>query len=220
MALAAKSCRRRLPLVQKLQTALGGFTIEVEERLDCGAAYYKDSGNDCSTAAFEAARNADAILLGAMGLPSVRLPDGTEIAPHLRMRDEFGLYAGVRPVKAFPNTPRRLLDERAAKIDLIVLRESTEGLFYSHGRGEVIGDSEARETLRITRPTTENLCDTALQARRAGARPKAARAVSPASTRPTCSAPSRSSARSSTSARRKFPDIRPITTTSTPWRSI
>ena len=150
-----------LMLVEMLQTRLGGFEIHVEERLDCGATYYKTSGEDCSKAAFEAARGADAILLGAMGLPSVRLPSGTEIAPHLRMREEFGLFAGVRPVKAYPNTPRRLADERASKIDLIVLRESTEGLFYTQGRGEVIGDSEARETLRITRTTTENLCDVA-----------------------------------------------------------
>ncbi len=152
-----------LLLVERLQKKLGGFQIQVEERLDCGAAYFQDSGKDCSTAAFEAARNADAILLGAMGLPSVRYPDGTEIAPHLRMRDEFGLFAGVRPVKAFPNTPRRLLDDRSMGIDIIILRESTEGLFYSHGRGEVIGDTEARETLRITRKTTENLCDVAFK---------------------------------------------------------
>jgi 3-isopropylmalate dehydrogenase len=106
-------------------------------------------------------------MLGAMGLPSVRLPSGTEVAPHLRMREEFGLFAGVRPVKAFANTPRRLLDDRAKEIDLIVLRESTEGLFYTQGRGEVIGDSEARETLRITRKTTENLVDTAFKLARA-----------------------------------------------------
>jgi 3-isopropylmalate dehydrogenase len=97
-----------------------------------------------------------------MGLPDVRFPDGTEIAPHLKMRDAFGLFAGVRPVKAFPNTPRRLLDERAGNIDLIVLRESTEGLFFSHGRGQVT-HTEARETLRITRTTTEKLCDTAFK---------------------------------------------------------
>jgi 3-isopropylmalate dehydrogenase len=138
-----------------------GFKLAFETRADCGAAYYRTSGRDCSEAAFEAARSADAILLGAMGLPDVRYPDGTEIAPHLRMRDVFGLYAGVRPVKAFANIPRRLADPRAANIDLVILRESTEGLFYSHGRGEVIGDMEARETLRITRATTEKLCDTA-----------------------------------------------------------
>ena len=150
-----------LVLVEMLSNRLGGFSISVEERLDCGASYYRESGRDCSAEAFEAAREADAILLGAMGLPSVRLPGGTEVAPHLRMREEFGLSAGVRPVKAFANTPRRLLDERAAKIDLVVLRESSEGLFHTQGRGEVIDDREAREVLLVTRPVTERLCDTA-----------------------------------------------------------
>jgi 3-isopropylmalate dehydrogenase len=152
-----------LHVLNIVERALGGFTLDIDERRDMGALYYKESGEDISKGAFRAARGADAILMGAMGWPAVRYPDGTEISPHLKLREEFGLYAGVRPVKAFPNTPRRLLDERAAGIDLVVLRESTEGLFYTHGRGEVIGDSEARETLRITRATTEKLCDTAFR---------------------------------------------------------
>ncbi len=150
-------------LLQTLERTVGGFTLDVEERRDMGALYYKESGEDISQAAFEAARQADAILMGAMGWPEIRYPDGTEISPHLKLREAFGLYAGVRPVKAFPNTPRRLLDERAAQIDFVVLRESTEGLFYTQRRGEVIGDSEARETLRITRATTEKLCDAAFR---------------------------------------------------------
>jgi len=154
-----------------VQKAVGGFTLDVEERLDMGALYYRDSGEDMSQAAFAAASAADAILMGAMGWPAIRYPDGTEIAPHLKLRDAFGLYAGIRPVKAFANTPRRLLDERASHIDFVVLRESTEGLFYTHGRGEVIGDSEARETLRITRATSEKLFDVAFRmARRRKAR--------------------------------------------------
>ena len=72
-----------------------------------------------------------------MGLPDVRHADGTEIAPHLAMRENFHLVAGVRPVKAYPNVPQRLADPRAADIDFIVLRESTEGLFYSRDKGEV-----------------------------------------------------------------------------------
>jgi len=43
---------------------------------------------------------------------------------------------------------------------MVILRESTEGLFYSaavHKRAEVIGDEEVRDTLRITRTTTEKL---------------------------------------------------------------
>lgn len=158
-------------LLDILSKAIGGFSFAVEERLDMGALYYRDSGKDISETAFEAAKSADAILMGAMGWPAIRHPDGTEISPHLMLREQFGLYAGVRPVKAFANTPRRLLDERAANIDLVILRESTEGLFFTQGRGEVIGDSEARETLRITRATTEKLCDTAFRiARRRKAR--------------------------------------------------
>jgi 3-isopropylmalate dehydrogenase len=58
----------------------------------------------------------------------VRYPDGTEIAPHLDMRREFGLFAGVRPVRAYPHTRAPLADPRARDIDLVILRESTEGL--------------------------------------------------------------------------------------------
>ncbi len=152
-----------LALLETLAGHFGTFKFNFVERRDCGATYYTQSGEDCSKEAFETARAADAILLGAMGLPNVRLPSGTEIAPHLRMREEFQLISGVRPVKAFPNTPRRLADPRAESIDLVILRESTEGLFYTQGRGELIGDSEARETLRITRPTTEKLCDEAFR---------------------------------------------------------
>jgi len=125
-----------------------------------GAGYFAEIGRDIEPDGEARAGAADAIFLGAIGLPSVRHSDGTEISPHLRLRDMFGLYAGVRPVKAYPNTPQRLADPRAADIDLIILRESTEGLFYSaaaHNRSEVIGDQEVRETLRISRPVTERL---------------------------------------------------------------
>lgn len=152
-----------LVVLERLERVIGGFSLDFKIFNECGAAYYAQSGRDCSEAAFAGARSADAILLGAIGLPHIRFPAGTEITPHLRMREEFGLYAGIRPVKAYPNTPRRLADPRAAEIDLVIVRESTEGLFFTQGRGEVIGDSEARETLRITRATTEKLCDAAFR---------------------------------------------------------
>ncbi|MEM9603507.1 MAG: isocitrate/isopropylmalate family dehydrogenase [Pseudomonadota bacterium] len=136
-----------------------GFSLAYRD-IDAGAGLYAREGIDIEAGGERAAGEADAILLGAIGLPSVRHTDGTEISPHLRLRDRFGLYAGVRPVKAYPNAPQRLADPRAADIDLVILRESTEGLFYSaavHGRSEVIGDSEVRDTLRITRTTTEKL---------------------------------------------------------------
>jgi len=140
----------------------GGFSLCYEE-LAAGAGCYRQTGVDVADEDLALAGEADAILLGAMGLPDVRYPDGTEISPHLRMRDIFGLYAGVRPVRAWPGTPSRLADPRARDIDFVVLRESSEGLFASHGKGEVIGDAEARETLVITRATSEKLFDFAFR---------------------------------------------------------
>lgn len=137
--------------------AAGSLAIR---EIHAGAGYYRESGRDIQADGEQAAGDCDAIFLGAIGLPAVRAKDGTEISPHLRLREIYQLYAGIRPVKAYPNAPQRLADPRAAKIDFIVLRESTEGLFYSaavHNRSEIIGDSEVRDTLRITRSTTEKL---------------------------------------------------------------
>ena len=130
------------------------------EEIEAGAGYYKETGVDIEPGGEVRAGDADAIFLGAIGLPSIRHHDGTEISPHLRIRDRYGLYAGVRPVKAYPSAPQRLADPRAASIDLVILRESTEGLFYTaavHGRSDIRGDEEVRDTLRITRTTTEKL---------------------------------------------------------------
>ncbi|MEM7379246.1 MAG: isocitrate/isopropylmalate family dehydrogenase [Pseudomonadota bacterium] len=121
-----------------------------------GAAHYRDTGVDLSETGLEDAQRADAILLSAMGLPSVRYPDGTEIAPQITLRKALGLFAGVRPVRALPHLcPLRLPEGKS--IDFVLIRESTEGLFYSQGKGECSAD-EARETLRITRAVTEPLC--------------------------------------------------------------
>ena len=135
------------------------FSLTYQE-FQAGAGYYRDTGLDIEPGAEEAVSEFDAIFLGGIGLPSIRHKDGTEISPHLRLRDRYQLYAGVRPVKAYPNVPQRLADPNAAKINFVVLRESTEGLFYSaavHGRSEIIDNEEVRETLRITRATTEKL---------------------------------------------------------------
>ena len=113
-------------LLDLVEKGSAGY-VGVEERLDIGALYYRESGKDISEAAFGAARQADAILMGAMGWPDVRHPDGTEISPHLQLREELQLYAGVRPVKAFPNTPRRLLDERATGVDSVVCENPPRG---------------------------------------------------------------------------------------------
>jgi 3-isopropylmalate dehydrogenase len=144
------------------------------ETLPAGAFCYRDTGTAMSEETFRRAEAADAILLGAMGWPGIRYPDGTEIAPQLDLRFRLDLYAGVRPIRAIPGVPTALADPRAAGIDLVVVRESTEGLFYSRDRGEVRQD-EACETLRITRATTERLSRVAFRLARRRAQARQAR---------------------------------------------
>ena len=126
-----------LRLIANAAARTGGFSITP---LHCpaGAVHYRDHGVALPKASMDTARKADAILLAAMGLPSVRYDDGTEISPQLDLRCELGLYAGVRPIRAIPGVPVALADPRARKMDFVILRESTEGLFASRGRGEVV----------------------------------------------------------------------------------
>jgi len=154
-----------LAIVDAAKNKVGGFSLDYQF-IQAGAAYYQQTGQDIEEGGEQAAGEADAIFLGAIGLPSVRYPDGTEISPHLRLRDRFQLYAGVRPVRAFPNGPKRLSDTRANDIDMVILRESTEGLFYTaavHNRCPVESDHEVQDVMRITRDTTEKLHDFAFK---------------------------------------------------------
>lgn len=127
--------------------------------INAGARYFAETGLDIEPGGEEAVGQGDAIFLGAIGLPSIRHTDGTEISPHLRLRDRYKLYAGVRPVKAYPNIPNPLADLRARSIDMVIIRESTEGLFYSaavHGRSQIT-DTDVRETMLISRDVSERL---------------------------------------------------------------
>jgi 3-isopropylmalate dehydrogenase len=136
-----------------------------------GAGTYRATGEALPAAAMAEARRADAILFGAMGLPDIRYPDGTEIAPQLDLRFELGLYAGVRPARSVAGMPATLADRRAQNLDFVLIRESTEGLFASRGKGVVEDDGEACDTMVITRGVSERLFDFAF---RLAARRKAA----------------------------------------------
>lgn len=131
-----------------------------------GAQHYLDTGVALPDATLDACRAADAILFGAMGLPHVRGHDGTEIIPQLDLRFALDLYAGVRPIRSFAGLPGPLASPRAADIDLVLVRESTEGLFYARGRGHVEGEGDARaayDTMKITHAGTARVCDFALR---------------------------------------------------------
>ena len=150
-----------VPLLEKI--ARGAPFVFRFSAHPAGALHYQATGEALPPATLAAARAADAILFGAMGWPAIRYADGTEIAPQLDLRVELELYAGVRPARALPGIALPLADPRARDIDLVVVRESTEGLFASRGRGEIIDDREARDTMVITRAGSERVHDFAFR---------------------------------------------------------
>jgi 3-isopropylmalate dehydrogenase len=121
-----------------------------------GANHYRETGKSMPDSTIRLCEEADAILLGACGLPSVRYPDNTEIMPQVELRFHFDLYAGVRPARLIPGVPSPIVGADQRGIDLVVIRESTEGLFASMGKG-IVTHEDARETLVITRKTSERL---------------------------------------------------------------
>lgn len=145
-----------LAVVEAAIAATGAPAIH-QHPLAVGAQAYLDTGTDFSEEARRACAEADAIYLGAMGLPTVRKADGTEIIPQIELRFLLGLYAGVRPTRAIPGVPTPLAAPEAADIDFVIVRESTEGLFASVGKGVVENDERATDTQVITRAITEKL---------------------------------------------------------------
>jgi 3-isopropylmalate dehydrogenase len=159
-------CRALLYIVVR---RTGGFRLDLVT-YEAGAELYRDTGVALPPDALEAAEKADAILLGAMGLPSVRYPNGTEVAPHLEFRERFDLYAGVRPVRVLPGAPIPLADPRAREIDCVLVRESTEGLFAARQLTRRDGNVAVYDTMRISRNTCERLFDFAFGLARRRAR--------------------------------------------------
>jgi 3-isopropylmalate dehydrogenase len=148
--------------VRCLGAAEAGFRLELET-LPAGAGEYLASGKPLPDATVERARAADAIFLGAMGLPDVRWPDGTEMAPQVELRFRLDLYAGIRPVRWYPGVPAVLAQKQPEDVDFVVVRESTEGLFASMGAGVVLRDEVATDQQVITRSGTERVCRAAFE---------------------------------------------------------
>ncbi len=128
---------------------------------EAGAEHYLKTGVALPEEALRAAASADAVLLGAMGHPDVRYPNGTEVVPQIDLRDRFQLYAGIRPIRVFPGVRIPLADPRARDIDFVIVRESTEGLFAARTESRREGEDAVLDTMRITRLGSERLFEAA-----------------------------------------------------------
>ncbi|MFQ5995012.1 MAG: isocitrate/isopropylmalate dehydrogenase family protein [Acidiferrobacterales bacterium] len=151
-----------LEVLQTLTKHVGGFQLKADV-LRGGAAHYRDTGTALPDETLKRVPAADAILFGAMGLPEVRTQEGTEINPQINLRMELELYAGVRPVKAMATDSAVLADPRSAQIDLVVIREQTEGMFTDFQQGRLENDQAAIDRCVISRKGTERLIDFAFR---------------------------------------------------------
>ena len=144
-------------VLRAVEQASGGeLSFELTE-FSVGAGEYLQHGDPLPEATYAAIAQRDAILLGAMGLPGVRWPDGTEMTPQIDLRERLDLYCGLRPVRLFHASHTPLKGRRPEEIDFVIVRESTEGLFAGRkrprrGDGEVVED-----VLRISRAGSERL---------------------------------------------------------------
>jgi 3-isopropylmalate dehydrogenase len=142
-----------LSVLRAVEVKLTDTRFDCEE-LPAGAGEYLRAGNPLPDTTMAKCREADVILLGAMGLPTVRWPTGTEMAPQLDLREQLELYAGVRPIKLYHPEHSPLRD---AKVDLVIFRENTEGMFSSRKNTYDPAAPEVCDTLRITRRASERL---------------------------------------------------------------
>ena len=142
---------------------------------DLGAARYHRTGEVLPESVLTELGGHDAILLGAVGDPTVP-PGVLERGLLLKLRFDFDQYVNLRPSRLWPGTVGPLAAVKPGEIDLVVVREGTEGLYAGaggslhrdtpaevateeslntrHGVERVIRDAFARATRRERRAVT------------------------------------------------------------------
>lgn len=128
-----------------------------------GAGEYQRSGDPLPAATVEAIKDFDAILLGAMGLPHVRWPNGVEMTPQIDVREQLDLYNGVRPIKLYHESHTPLKGLATGDIDLVIVRENCEGLFADRLTPRDGDRDFETDTLKITRRGAERVCRAAFE---------------------------------------------------------
>lgn len=152
-----------LRVLKAAEEIISGFECDIE-KFDVGHAYYYKTGIFLPDETMKGLWDADAIILGSIGQPSADIPaardeKGAELTGKamFKIRFDLDLFAGVRPVKSYPNCPTVLKNQ--SPLDFVILRENCEGLFASYGLGVVVGDRVATDTQIITREGSEKICE-------------------------------------------------------------
>ncbi len=132
-----------------------------------GGCAIDETGNPLPDETIKLAEQSDAVLLGAVGGPKWSDPTAL-VRPEqglLKIRQHFGLFANLRPVKAYPaladHTPLRrdLLDN----VDILFVRELTGGIYFGQ-RQEQGDDNAAYDTMAYSSPEVERVANVAFRA--------------------------------------------------------
>jgi len=114
-----------------LEVAASGFRLNWEH-LPWGSDYYQAHGAMMPADGLAVLEAVDAIYLGAVGRPDV--PDHITLwGLLLPIRQRFDLYLNIRPVRLLPGVPSPLRDRGPADIDMVVVRENSEGEYAGVG---------------------------------------------------------------------------------------
>lgn len=143
-------------VLRTVEARMTSVRFDLQE-CDAGAAEYLRHGDPLPAETLQACRRADAVLLGAMGLPDVRWPDGREMAPQIDLREQLDLYCGLRLIQLYHSADTPLKRYQAGEIDFVLVRENTEGLFSSRLAKAPADAAEVCDTLRVTRSRSARL---------------------------------------------------------------
>ena len=153
-----------------------GMKLELE-RAAIGGAGHDQAGNPLPAATLDLAREADAVLLGAVGGPKYdTLP--RPLRPEqglLRIRKELGLFANVRPAVLYPELAgaSTLKPEIVAGLDLVILRELTGDIYFGQPRGRrqnAAGEREGFDTMLYSESEIRRIAHVGFQTARKRAR--------------------------------------------------
>jgi len=125
------------------------FQIQFDEFDFASCDYYKKNGKMLPNDWKEKIRKHDAIYFGAVGDPS-KVPDHISLwGSLLKFRREFDQYINLRPVKLFEGVPCPLANKKPGDIDMLIVRENTEGEYSSVG-GRMFENTEREIALQET----------------------------------------------------------------------
>jgi tartrate dehydrogenase/decarboxylase/D-malate dehydrogenase len=120
-----------------------GISFEWDER-PWGCEYYSRTGEMMPGNGLDGIRHHDAIYLGAVGFKGV--PDHISLwGLLLKIRRQFQQYVNLRPIRLMPNVKSPLRDRAAGDIDIMLVRENTEGEYSD--RGNVLHEGTENETV-------------------------------------------------------------------------